>query len=67
MPKCSDSLKVAIKQIAEDMPLAMAQRAIIGFRKRVKLRIAAEGGVFKDKKLAGFGVYSCAFRAGLKL
>ena len=54
-PACLDALKLAIKKCVDDMPLDMAQRAIMGFRKRAKLCIAAEGGPFKGKKLAGEG------------
>ena len=52
-PKCLGALKLAIAQSLEGMPLEMAQKAILGLAKRAKLCIQAEGGVVKDRKLAG--------------
>ena len=42
-PACLDTLKLAIAQAVEEMPLDMAQRAIDSFPKRVELRIQKEG------------------------
>ena len=36
------------------MPVAMAMRAISGFRKRVRHRIASGGETFNHRKLAGW-------------
>ena len=52
-PKCLDTLKLAIAQSLEEMPLEMVQKAILGLAMRAHLCIQAEGGVFKDRKLAG--------------
>ena len=46
-----DSLRLAIEESAESIPLDMMQRAIMGFAARVKKCIQAEGGVFKDRDL----------------
>ena len=50
-PKCMDSLRLAIEESVESIPLDMLQRAIMGFATRVKKCIQAEGGVFKDRDL----------------
>ena len=55
-PRCEDTLMLAIIQSVEEMPLEMVQKAILGLAKRVKLCIQADGGVFKDRKLAGDGI-----------
>ena len=50
-PTCLDSLKLAIMQSVGDMPADMAQRAIEGFGKRVRMCIRSEGGTFKHRQL----------------
>ena len=50
-PTCLDSLKLAIRQSLDEMPLEMAHRAIGGFGKRVRMCIRADGGTFKHRKL----------------
>ena len=52
-PVCLDTLKVAIKKSVEELPLELAQRAILGFHKRVKLCAQEDGGIFKGRKLKG--------------
>ena len=49
-PRCLDPIKLAIRRSVEAMPLSMAQRAILSFPKRVKMRIEAGGGTFKHTK-----------------
>ena len=50
-PRCVDALKVAIRESVDALPLDMAQRALLGFYKRVVACVESEGGVFKHKKL----------------
>ena len=50
-PSCLDSLKLAIRMSVDEMPLEMAQRAILAWPKRVKMCIAANGGPPKHHRL----------------
>ena len=51
MPKCPDTLQVAIRDTMGDMPVDMARRAALDFGLREKLNVAAGGGTSEKKKL----------------
>ena len=57
-PKCLATLKVAIRQSVNELPLDMIQRSVLGFARRVKLCIRAGGGTFKDKTLLNVAPYN---------
>ena len=50
---CRDSLKLAIRQAASEIPLQMLKKAVLSFYKRICLCIQKEGGTFKDQKFEG--------------
>ena len=52
MPKCPDTLKLAIRDTMGDMPVDMAGRAVLDFGERGKINVAAGGGTFENKKLS---------------
>ena len=52
-PKCLDSLKLAIRECVEALPLDMVQKAMLNFYPRVCLCIESGGGAFKHKKIHG--------------
>ena len=52
-PKCLDSLKVAIRQSVDALPLEMVRRSLLNFYKRVCMCVENEGRAFKRKKFEG--------------
>ena len=57
-PSGLDSLKLAIRKSAGETPHAMVRRAILAFRKMVKMCIVANGGPCKLHRLApGLATY----------